>query len=183
MGAQVPPDVMLLPMALAGRERGGRYILFLVALTTSASVLGGVVGWYLGAHFLAEFGQRILQMYASTETAERVRLWYETHGSMVVVIAAFTPVPYKVFTVTSGLMKMDLFPFILASIVGRGGRFCLVGAVAHWGNERLERFLRLYFDKVMVVLLLLGLMSWASAHVSKGSVALDAAHAVDTAVH
>jgi len=132
----VPPDVMLAPMVLARPKRAW----WLAGLTTVASVLGGVLGYLIGVLLFDQVGQRIIDFYSAAETFARVREWYNEYGVWIVALAAFTPVPYKVFTVASGVAAMPLLPFIAASAIGRGLRFFLVAALLYWGGAPLQRF-------------------------------------------
>ncbi len=139
----VPPDVMLAPMAMARPKRA----MLLALITTLTSVAGGVLGYFIGyfafqavAPWMAEAGYM-----GAFETA---RAWFETWGFWAVLLAGFSPVPYKVFTIAGGAMVMNLPGFILASLVGRGARFFLVAGLMAWGGERMERFLMTWADRL-----------------------------------
>jgi membrane protein YqaA with SNARE-associated domain len=147
----IPPDVMLAPMSMAEPRAAFR----LAALTTVASVLGGLLGYLIG-HFafdlitpLVTEGGRYAKPFAAAEA------WFEKWGVWAVLIAGFSPIPYKVFTISAGVLHMALIPFLIASAVGRGGRFFLVSALMAWGGERMERGLRIYVDRVGWVMVLL----------------------------
>ncbi len=137
----IPPDVMLAPMVLARPARAWS----LAALTTAASVAGGVFGYLIG--WLAfDLVEPLLHRSGHWDTYLRARDWFERWGVWVVFIAGFSPIPYKVFTITAGALSMALFPFILASLIGRGARFFLVAALIRWGGARYEPLLRRYID-------------------------------------
>jgi len=147
----IPPDVMLAPMSMAEPRAAFR----LAALTTAASVLGGLLGYLIG-HFafdlitpLVTEGGRYAKPFAAAEA------WFEKWGVWAVLIAGFSPIPYKVFTISAGVLHMALIPFLIASAVGRGGRFFLVSALMAWGGERMERGLRTYVDRIGWVMVLL----------------------------
>lgn len=150
----IPPDVMLAPMALAQPLKAYRFAL----LTTIASVFGGVLGYLIG-YFSFELIEPWLQGTHYWEKYELARSWFELWGVWAVFIAGFSPIPYKVFTIAAGAMSMPFLPFVLASLVGRGGRFFLVSILLAWGGERLESTLRVYMDRIgwaVVVVICLG---------------------------
>lgn len=139
----VPPDVMLAPMALATPKRAW----YFAALTTIASVLGGLFGYLIGM-FAFELVEPALQRYGYHDEFLRVQDWFDTWGFWAVFIAGFTPVPYKIFTIAAGLIAMPLLPFILASAIGRGARFYMVAALMVWGGERMQQWVRTYIDRI-----------------------------------
>ena len=150
----IPPDVMLAPMVLARRERAW----YLATLTTGASVLGGLFGYVIGMYLYTQVGERLLEFYHAEDTFIEIQNWFEAYGIWVILVAGFTPVPYKLFTITAGILSMTLVPFLLFSFVGRGARFFLVAALIFWGWEPLERVIRKYIDlicwAVLIVLVL-----------------------------
>ena len=154
----VPPDVMLAPMVLARRERAW----YLATLTTGASVLGGLFGYLIGMYLYNHVGERVVEFYHAEEAFIELHSWFEAYGIWVILVAGFTPIPYKLFTITAGILSMTLVPFLLFSLVGRGARFFLVAALIFWGGEPLERVIRKYIDLigwiVLIVLVLLYLV-------------------------
>lgn len=140
----IPPDVMLAPMVLARPERTW----WLATLTTVTSVLGGVFGYFIGALLFSEIGRPLIELYHAEAAFERVQQWFADYGVWVVLLAGFSPIPYKLFTITSGMLSMALAPFVLASCLGRGARFFLVAALLYWGGARFERFLRQRIDLI-----------------------------------
>lgn len=133
----IPPDVMLAPMVLARRERAW----YLASVTTIASVLGGLLGYLIGWVLFDQIGQPIIELYGAERQFETVKGWFDQYGVWVVFVAGFSPIPYKLFTVTSGVLAMALVPFILASAVGRGARFFLVAGLIRWGGEPFAAFI------------------------------------------
>ena len=154
----IPPDVMLAPMVLARRERAW----YLATLTTGASVLGGLFGYLIGMYLYTQVGERVVEFYHAEETFIEIHSWFEEYGIWVILAAGFTPIPYKLFTITAGILSMTLVPFLLFSILGRGARFFLVAALIFWGGEPLERMIRKYIDLIgwviVIVLVLLYLV-------------------------
>lgn len=154
----VPPDVMLAPMVLSRPERAWP----LAMLTTVASVLGGVAGYLIGALALELVMPLIVRLGHQHAYASAVE-WFDTWGFWVVLVAGFSPIPYKVFTVAAGAMLLPLAPFVIASAVGRGGRFFLVAGLVAWGGPRFAPMLRRHVERigwVTVVLLCVAVGAW-----------------------
>lgn len=152
----VPPDVMLAPMSLANPKMAWRFAL----LTTVASVLGGLLGYAIGAFAfdLIEPALRTSRYWAAYETAVQ---WFEKWGFWAIFVAGFSPIPYKVFTIAGGVMSMALLPFTLASVIGRGARFFLVAGLMAWGGARMEAALHKHVERLgwaTVVLLLVAVL-------------------------
>ncbi len=140
----IPPDVMLAPMVLAQRHRAW----YFATLTTVTSVLGGLFGYAIGLFLFEEVGRPLIDMYHAQEKFVTVKNWFNDYGVWVVFLAGFTPIPYKLFTVTSGVLALAVLPFTLASLVGRGARFFLVAGLLYWGGERFSRFLHRRVDQI-----------------------------------
>jgi len=150
----IPPDVMLAPMSMAKPKNAWWY----ATLTTIASVLGGVLGYAIG-HFAFELIEPLVGeggRYAESFTAAEG--WFREWGVWTVFVAGFSPIPYKIFTISAGVLHMALLPFVVASAVGRGTRFFLVAALMAWGGERMEGVLRQYVDKVGWIMVLLAVV-------------------------
>ncbi len=152
----IPPDVMLMPMTLAKPQRAMHY----ATLTTLMSVIGGMAGYAIG-HFALEWvqpliseGGRYARAYATASG------WFNEWGFWAVLIAGFSPIPYKVFTISAGALSMSFVPFVLASAVGRGGRFFLVAGLLAWGGEAMEGRIRRYVEWIGWSLVALGVLAW-----------------------
>lgn len=139
----IPPDVMLAPMSLAKPHRAWWY----ATITTVASVLGGVLGYVIGAYFFDALAPW-LEASRYWESFQTAKAWFLEWGFWAVLIAGFSPIPYKVFTIAAGVMGMPILPFIAASVVGRGGRFYLVAGLMKWGGRRMEHLLETYVDQL-----------------------------------
>jgi len=137
----IPPDVMLAPMTLARPSRWWR----LAALTTVASVFGGLLGYALGS-LAFETLEPWIRDAGYWQGYVRARTWFHEWGFWAVFVAGFSPIPYKVFTIAAGSLSMVLLPFIVASAIGRGLRFFLVAGLMAWGGERLENLLGRYVE-------------------------------------
>lgn len=149
----IPPDVMLAPMVLARPDRAWR----LVLITTLFSVLGGLAGYVIGV-FALDLVEPLIVDAGYEGAYEAARRWFGEWGFWVVFLAGFSPIPYKIFTITAGALLIPLLPFVLASVIGRGARFALVGALIGWGGPRFEPVFRRYIDWIgWGVVLLCGL--------------------------
>lgn len=149
----LPPDIMLAPMALGKPAMAWRYAL----LTTLASVLGGLLGYLIG-HFAFELVEPLLHRAGYWERYLEVRQWFAVWGFWAVFLAGFSPIPYKLFTITAGVVSMAFAPFMLASAIGRGARFFLVAGLMRWGGERMDDMLRRYIDHIGWILLIVAVM-------------------------
>jgi membrane protein YqaA with SNARE-associated domain len=139
----IPPDVLLAPMVLSRPERAWR----LAAWTTLWSVIGGVAAFTVAA-FAADAVAGLLHDSGHGESYARAQAWFDTWGFWAVLAAGFSPIPYKVFAFAAGGMSMLLPAFVLASIVGRGGRFFLVAALCARGGPRMQSALKSYVDRI-----------------------------------
>lgn len=140
----IPPDVMLAPMVIARRERAWGY----AALTTAASVLGGLLGYAIGAFLFQQLAHPVIAFYQAEAQFAHVQSWFAQYGFWVVFLAGFTPIPYKLFTIGAGVVSMALLPFVLASLVGRGARFFLVAGLVVWGGPKVLPFLEKRMDQI-----------------------------------
>jgi membrane protein YqaA with SNARE-associated domain len=133
----IPPDVLLIALCL-GRPRRA---LFYAGVCTVGSVLGGLAGYAIGYGVYDAVGKPILEFYGLTERYAEVQALYQRYDVWAVGIAGFTPIPYKVFTVTAGAFHISLPGFIAASVISRGLRFTLVAAVLRLWGEPARAFL------------------------------------------
>ncbi|EKE71669.1 YqaA family protein [Gallaecimonas xiamenensis] len=138
----VPTDVMLAPMALARPARAWRFAL----VATVASVLGGAVGFALGWLLFEPVVLPFVEWMGYQAKLATAKTWFDSYGIWVVLLASFSPLPYKVFTVTAGVMQMLFLPFMLVSLVGRAARFYLVAGLMRLGGARMAEKLRHYID-------------------------------------
>lgn len=137
----IPPDIMLAPMSMARPERAMTY----AAVTTLASVIGGMFGYLIGAYAF-ELIQPWLQETHYWEKYLHGRDWFEQWGFWAILVAGFSPIPYKVFTIAAGTLAMNLPLFVVGSFLGRGGRFFLVAGLMAWGGPRMEQNLRIWVE-------------------------------------
>ncbi len=140
----IPTDVMLAPMTLAKPEKAWRYAL----LTTLTSVIGGIIGFLLGYFLFDSLIAPHLESWGYLELYQQTKHWFDEYGIWIVFIAGFSPIPYKVFTLTAGGMHMALLPFAFVSLLSRGARFYLVAGLMRWGGEPMKLKLRQYVDTI-----------------------------------
>jgi membrane protein YqaA with SNARE-associated domain len=151
----LPPDPLLIALALGAPHKALWYAL----VCTVASVAGGVLGYVIGLGFMGTVGDRILKFYGAQERFESIKRLYDRYDAWAVAIAGFTPIPYKVFTITAGVFRIRFKVFLLASIIGRAGRFFLVAGLISWFGTPIREFIDEYFNLLSVgfiVLLVLG---------------------------
>lgn len=127
----VPPDVMLIPMSLARPARAYAMALW----CTIASVLGGLVGYAIGALLYDSLGAWLIKLYGYGDKVEAFRLAYAQWGAWIILLKGLTPIPYKVVTITSGFAAYNLWLFLLFSIITRGARFFILAFLLHRYGE------------------------------------------------
>ncbi|MGB0848076.1 MAG: YqaA family protein [Thiolinea sp.] len=137
----IPPDVMLIPMVLAKPENWR----WLALLTTITSVLGGITGYFIG-FFAFETLEPLIIQWGYGEKIELAKSLFSEWGIWIIFAAGFSPIPYKIFTITAGALSMVLIPFIFASIIGRGARFFIVAALLAWSGPKMEPVIIRYIE-------------------------------------
>jgi len=148
----IPPDVMMVPMILADRAKAWR-IAFIATVT---SVLGGLAGYAIGYFFFDAIGRPVLEAYGHMEAFDEFQSLYNEWGFWIVFAAGFTPIPYKVVTIASGVTVLNLPIFGLASLAGRGARFFLVAALLYFFGPPIRAFIERYLGLVTLAVLVLG---------------------------
>ncbi len=157
----IPPDVMIIPMVLATPNKAWR----IAGLATVASVLGGYFGYIIGAGFFDLIAKPILEMYNALEQFKEFEDYYHKFGAWIVFAAGLTPFPYKIITIASGVVHLDLFVFTVASILARGMRFFFVAWLLKKYGEPMKIFIEknLGWLSVLFLILLIGsfmLIKW-----------------------
>ena len=152
----IPPDALLIPMLAAG---AGKWIR-LALITTFASVAGAIFGYLVGHLFFEQIAEPIISAYGLAEDFAYVGGLYAQGTFIVVLLAAFTPIPFKVFVLAGGFFGVPFVPFVAASVVGRGGRFFLVAWLAHrFGPRAAQLFLAHFKVATIMVIILLSLVA------------------------
>ncbi len=157
----IPPDVMIIPMVISKKSDFIKIFL----LTTIFSVLGGMLGYLIGAFFF-DFGSQIMSFYGYENKLSNIKEnlvnsdgFYAWLG--ILFLAGFTPLPYKVFTIASGLISFNFFIFIVISLVSRGLRFFIVSYLSYkFGNlftEFMEKHGSKWFTIIGLIIVIIGL--------------------------
>lgn len=144
----IPPDVLQIALSLGRPRLSFRF----AAISSAASVAGGVAGYYIGYFLYESVGARIISFYHLEEAFARVGGYYQAQAFWWIFVAAFTPIPYKVFTIAAGVYHayVPLTVLVLASAVGRPARFFSVGALIYFFGPQVKTFIDRYFDKLSV---------------------------------
>lgn len=138
----VPPDVLLVALAVGAHKKSFRFAL----VCTVGSVLGGMLGYLIGWQFMALIGDRIVALFGFADKFAHVEALYNRWDAWIVFIAGFTPIPYKVFTIAAGLFHINFPLFVLASALGRAGRFFLVAGMIYLFGPTIKAFIDRYFN-------------------------------------
>ncbi|MDG6287388.1 DedA family protein [Glaesserella parasuis] len=140
----IPPDVMLIPMSMSKPQMATRYAIY----TTLASVLGGIIGYFIGLYAF-DWVKGIITDWGMQASFDQAMDWFEAWGVAIVFLAGFSPIPFKVFTICAGVLQMSFLPFILTAAISRFARFILVAKLSAWGGEK-------YADKIRRSIELIG---------------------------
>lgn len=147
----IPPDILLIALALGKPQSAFRF----AAITTAGSTLGAAVGYGIGFLLLASIGQPIIEFYGLTSQYIKAEDWFAAYGVAIVLIAGFSPIPFKVITIAAGAFGLSFIPFILAALASRGARFFLEAAILRWGGDRLRNFVEKHFELMTILITLL----------------------------
>ena len=146
----IPPDVLLIAMAVSVPAKALRYAL----ICSAGSVLGGVFGYFIGWAFFEAIGQPILQFYGAMGHYAEVQHLYNEHAFWAILAAGFTPIPYKVFTIAAGTFEVSIWTLIGASIIGRSARFFFVAGLFYFFGAPIKKFIDKYFEILTFVFLI-----------------------------
>lgn len=147
----IPPDVLLIAMTVAHRFKWWFY----ATIAVTGSVLGAVLGYYIGYALFESVGQPIVDLYHLDKYFEVVREKYEANTFLAVFTAAFTPIPFKVFTIAGGVFKVSLPELLVGSLLGRAGRMFGVALALRIFGKRIEDTIERYFNILSIVFILL----------------------------
>ena len=147
----VPPDIMLIPMVIADRAKAFRHAL----ICTLASVVGGIAGYAIGALFFDLIAEPVLSFYGYGDKFEHFTDLYRQWGIWIVVAGGFTPIPYKVITIASGVASLNPLVFIAASFASRGARFFLIATLLYWFGPPIKSFIEKYLPWLALLAFLL----------------------------
>ncbi len=147
----IPPYVMLIPMCMEKPDKSWRY----ATIAMVASVLGGFLGYFIGAVLFDTVGKPLLDFYHATESFNRFQALYNEWGGWILIMASITPIPYKIFTIASGLTGLNILTFAGASIINRSFRFFLVAGLIRFYGEPMKVFIDRYFTLLSTLALIL----------------------------
>ncbi|MCP3677470.1 MAG: DedA family protein [Deltaproteobacteria bacterium] len=154
----IPPDVLLIALAISIPARSFRYAL----ICSAGSLLGGMFGYLIGYMFMGGVGDRIIELYHFRDNYEYIQKLYREYDAWAVGIAGFTPIPYKVFTITAGAFKIDFWVFAIASAVSRGARFFIVSGIIYFYGESIKRFIDRYFNILSIAFVVILIAGFAA---------------------
>ena len=147
----IPPDILLIPMALASKARA----LFYAFMCTLFSVLGGILGYAIGYFFYNSVGIYIVDFYHLENSFNIFENYYKEFGILIVLGAGITPFPYKFITIASGVFGLNILLFIIVSIIGRGLRFYLIAILLYFFGEKIKLIIDKYFNILTIVFFIL----------------------------
>ena len=147
----IPPDILLIALAVAIPKRSLYYAL----VCSAGSVLGGCLGYLIGWQFMVGIGEKIISFYGLTEKVEYIQSLYMQYDALAIGIAGFTPIPYKVFTISAGALGINFSVFVIASLVSRSMRFFLVGWLIYRFGAGIQAFIEKYFNTLAVAFTIL----------------------------
>ena len=143
----IPPDILLIAMLVVSPLKWWKY----ASLTLLGSMLGGLFGYLIGWGFYEIIGAKIVEFYNLEDLISAIGARYNENGFWVVFTAAFTPIPYKLITISAGLFKTSIWTFLMASILGRGLRFFIVAGLLRIFGEKITKAIDKYFDVLSII--------------------------------
>ena len=146
-----PPDIFLIPIVLAKKNKW----LFISIVCTLFSVLGGLIGYMIGYFFWDLVGNHIINFYGAENEVNQLKEYFSKYGLFIILLAGFTPIPYKIFTIGSGLLSFNFFTFIICSIFARGLRFVSLSYLVYKYGEKSLSFVDKYFYKLTLFFVLI----------------------------
>lgn len=153
----IPPDVLLIALALGRPEAGLRF----AGVATAGSVLGAVLGYGIGMFLFAGIAEPLLNFYHAMDQFNHVQSWFSEYGVAIVLLAGFSPIPFKVITIAAGTFGLPFVPFVAAALVSRGARFYMEGGLLRWGGDRLRDFVERHFEWLTVAVAVLVVAGFA----------------------
>jgi len=154
----IPPDVMIVPMALAVRKNAWR----IATLATLGSTLGAVFGYCIGMFLFDAVGRPLIAFYGYNENFSNFQTLYDQWGIWLVLLAGVSPIPFKVITIASGVLSLDIILFVIAAAIGRGSRFYLEALLLWKFGESIKAFLERYLTiaiTAFIILFFLGFLA------------------------
>jgi len=153
----IPPDVLLIALALGRPDLGLRF----ASVATAGSTVGAIIGYGIGMFLFAGVAEPLLNFYHAMDQFQHMQQWFSDYGVAIVLLAGFSPIPFKVITIAAGAFGLPFVPFLAATVVSRGARFFLEGSLLRWGGIRLRAFVERYFEWLTVAVAVLVVAGFA----------------------
>ena len=147
----VPPDILLIALSVSIPKKSFKYAL----ICTAGSLMGGCLGYLIGWQFMISVGEKIIQLYGLTHKMQYIKDLYMQYDAWAIGIAGFTPIPYKVFTISAGAFDINFTVFLIASAVSRAARFFLVGGLIYIFGPKIQAFIDKYFNILAIAFVVL----------------------------
>ena len=147
----IPPDVLLISLAIGAPRRA----LWFATICTLGSLLGALLGYLLGLKFYELIGQQVVEFYSAGEQYQRVQALYQQWDVLAIAVAGFTPIPFKVFTISAGVFELNLITFAVAVVLSRGARFFLLGGLIWRFGPSIRGFVDRYFNLLTILFFIL----------------------------
>lgn len=147
----IPPDVLLIALALGRPDLALRFS----GISTLGSTVGAAAGYLIGMLLFASVAEPLLQFYGAMAQFAHVQELFHQYGLGLVLVAGFSPIPFKVITIAAGTFGLPFLGFMLAAVVSRGARFYLEGALLRWGGVRIRELVERHFELMTVLVVLL----------------------------
>ena len=147
----VPPDVLLIALAVSIPKKSFKYAL----ICTAGSLIGGCLGYLIGWQFMITVGEKIIQFYGLTHKMQYIKDLYMQYDAWAIGIAGFTPIPYKVFTISAGAFDINFTVFVIASAISRAARFFLVAWLIYLFGPKIKTFIDKYFNILAITFVVL----------------------------
>jgi len=145
----IPPDVLQIALSVSKPKKSFFYAL----ISSVGSVLGGILGYFIGLFLFDSIGSTIIDTLGYGAQFDKVGVLYSSFAFIAILVSAFTPIPYKVFTIAAGFWQVGLMPLILASAIGRSARFFIVATLIYFFGPKIKDFIDKYFNILTIVFL------------------------------
>ena len=152
----IPPDILLIAIAFSKPKHSFLY----AGICSLSSVAGGIVGYFIGYFLFESIGKLIFDLYGGINGFETVKEYYNSKGAWMVLIGGFTPVPYKLITIASGVFLLDFKIFLICSIISRSARFFLESLLIFYFGEKIRLLLEKYFNLFTIFLFVIVILGF-----------------------
>ena len=147
----VPPDVLQIALSVSKPKKSFKFAL----IASVGSVLGGILGYFIGLFLFDTIGNFIINTLGYQSQFNAVGDLYKSYAFLAILASAFTPIPYKVFTIAAGFWQVGLLPLIAASIIGRSARFFIVASLIYFFGPKIKQFIDKYFNLLTIIFIIL----------------------------